>query len=162
MNDELLFAVYPSRIGYIRIEHKNKRLTRLQITPSEPSYMGVPDGFTEMVIGQIREYLEGQRHSFDLPIDLGGCTPFCQRVYSELCKIPYGTTNSYKQVAQAIANPKAARAIGMANNRNPIHIVIPCHRVIGAKGELTGYAAGVGVKEQLLSLERDRCKAAIF
>ena len=102
---------------------------------------------------QLSEYLKGERKSFDLPLRMKG-TDFQQRVWNALLKIPYGETRSYKQIAEAIGNPKAVRAVGMANNRNPLLIVVPCHRVIGADGKLVGYGAGIEKKEFLLRLEK--------
>ena len=99
------------------------------------------------------EYLIGKRKSFDLPLNPRG-TVFQQQVWKALCDIPYGETRSYKQIAEAIGNPKAVRAVGMANNRNPVLIVVPCHRVIGANGKLVGYGAGIEKKEFLLKLEK--------
>ena len=101
---------------------------------------------------QLSEYLKGERKSFDLPLRMKG-TDFQQRVWNALLDIPYGETRSYKQIAEAIGNPKAVRAVGMANNRNPLLIVVPCHRVIGADGKLVGYGAGIEKKEFLLRLE---------
>ena len=102
---------------------------------------------------QLSEYLKGERKSFDLPLRMKG-TDFQQRVWNALLGIPYGETRSYKQIAEAIGNPKAVRAVGMANNRNPLLIVVPCHRVIGADGKLVGYGAGIEKKEFLLRLEK--------
>ena len=102
---------------------------------------------------QLSEYLTGERKSFDLPLNPRG-TVFQQQVWKALCDIPYGETRSYKQIAEAIGNPKAVRAVGMANNRNPLLIVVPCHRVIGANGKLVGYGAGIEKKEFLLKLEK--------
>ena len=90
---------------------------------------------------------------FDLPLRMQG-TPFQQKVWAALREIPYGETRSYGQIAAQVGNPKAGRAVGMANNRNPIAIIVPCHRVIGANGSLTGYAGGLNVKQELLALER--------
>ena len=101
---------------------------------------------------QLSEYLKGERKTFDLPLNPKG-TDFQKRVWRALCDIPYGETRSYKQIAEAIGNPKAVRAVGMANNRNPITIVVPCHRVIGADGKLVGYGGGLEMKEFLLRLE---------
>ena len=98
-------------------------------------------------------YFSGWRKSFDLPIKPEG-TDFQKRVWAELVKIPYGETRSYKQVAESMGSPRSSRAIGGANNKNPIMILIPCHRVVGADGSLTGFAAGVEVKKQLLDLEQ--------
>ena len=102
---------------------------------------------------QITEYLKGERKVFDLPIRLRG-TDFQQQVWTALLDIPYGETRSYKQIAEAIGNPKGMRAVGMANNRNPLLIVVPCHRVIGANGCMVGYGEGVEMKEFLLRLEK--------
>ena len=101
---------------------------------------------------QVSEYLTGERKSFDLPFKLTG-TDFQNRVWKALCEIPYGETRSYKQIAEAIGNPKAVRAVGMANNRNPLLVLVPCHRVIGCNGQLVGYAAGLDKKQFLLHLE---------
>ena len=101
---------------------------------------------------QFSEYLIGERKSFDLPFKLTG-TDFQKRVWKALCEIPYGETRSYKQIAEAIGNPKAVRAVGMANNRNPLLVLVPCHRVIGCNGKLVGYAAGLEKKQFLLHLE---------
>ena len=102
---------------------------------------------------QLFEYLIGERKEFDLPIRMRG-TEFQKRVWRALLDIPYGETRSYKQIAEAIGNPKGVRAVGMANNRNQLLIVIPCHRVIGASGSLVGYGEGLEMKEFLLRLEK--------
>ncbi|MDE1548235.1 methylated-DNA--[protein]-cysteine S-methyltransferase [Jeotgalibaca caeni] len=101
---------------------------------------------------QLLEYFQGQRTEFDLPLSTKG-TPFQEIVWQALREIPYGEVRSYKQLAIAIGNPKAVRAVGMANNRNPISVVTPCHRVIGSNGALVGYGGGLAVKEYLLNLE---------
>ena len=101
---------------------------------------------------QLEAYLAGGLKTFALPLAPAG-TPFQRRVWAVLETVPYGETWSYKQVAAAIGNPKATRAVGMANNRNPIAIVIPCHRVIGADGTLVGYGGGLDLKRRLLELE---------
>ena len=108
--------------------------------------------FIKEVYHQFTEYLIGERKSFDLPFKLTG-TDFQNRVWRALCEIPYGETRSYKQIAEAIGNPKAVRAVGMANNRNPLLVLVPCHRVIGCNGQLVGYAAGLDKKQFLLHLE---------
>lgn len=101
---------------------------------------------------QLKEYFGGTRREFDLPLALEG-TAFQRAVWEALLTIPYGETRSYGQIAQNIGNPKACRAVGMANNRNPIAIIVPCHRVIGASGKLVGYGGGLDIKERLLALE---------
>ena len=102
---------------------------------------------------QLKAYFAGELENFDLPLSPQG-TPFQQRVWGELQKIPYGDTISYGELARRIGNPKASRAVGLANGSNPISIVIPCHRVIGANGKLTGYGGGLPIKEKLLALEK--------
>ena len=103
--------------------------------------------------GQLSEYFEGTRRDFDLPLSPNG-TVFQRRVWEELGRIPYGETISYGELAHRIGKPTASRAVGAANGRNPLAIVVPCHRVIGADGTLTGYGGGLPVKEKLLALER--------
>ena len=104
---------------------------------------------------QLRGYLEGSRRNFTIRINPQG-TPFQQKVWEALRRIPYGETRSYKQIAEEIGNRRASRAVGMANHHNPIMCVIPCHRVIGAKGSMVGYAAGIETKKQLLGLEQGK------
>jgi methylated-DNA-[protein]-cysteine S-methyltransferase len=103
---------------------------------------------------QFGEYFDGKRKNFDLPLRMKG-TVFQVKVWNALKKIPYGKTVSYGDIAAIIGNPKACRAVGMANNRNPIAIIVPCHRVIGKDGSLTGYAGGLELKRQLLELEQN-------
>ncbi len=103
-------------------------------------------------VGELREYFAGERREFSLPLAPQG-TPFQRKVWAALCEIPYGETRTYGQIAARIGQPGAARAVGMANNRNPVGVVVPCHRVVGASGALVGYAAGLPVKEFLLRLE---------
>ncbi len=104
---------------------------------------------------QLKEYFEGRRSGFDLPLKPEG-TEFQQRVWQALLKIPFGETASYKNIAEMIGKPKAMRAVGLANGRNPIPIIIPCHRVIGADGKLIGYSSGLWRKEWLLNHEKKR------
>lgn len=101
---------------------------------------------------QLTEYFDRKRKKFDLPLALNG-TEFQVKTWKALQSIPYGKTCSYGDLAKKIGNPKASRAVGNANNRNPLHIIVPCHRVIGSNGSLTGYAAGLDVKRLLLDLE---------
>ena len=103
---------------------------------------------------QLDEYFAGIRKEFDIPIKLEG-TDFQIKVWKELLKIPYGETCTYLDIAKHIGNPKAYRAVGMANNKNKIMIIIPCHRVIGSNKKLVGYAGGLDVKEKLLKLEKE-------
>jgi methylated-DNA-[protein]-cysteine S-methyltransferase len=102
---------------------------------------------------ELRAYFAGELENFTVPLSPQG-TPFQQRVWSELLTIPYGETISYGELARRIGNPNASRAVGLANGSNPIPIIIPCHRVIGANGKLTGYGGGLPIKEKLIALER--------
>lgn len=104
------------------------------------------------VAAQLGEYFGGERTTFDLPLALRG-TPFQQRVWEELMRVPYGTTLSYKQLAQRVGCPNACRAVGGASSRNPVWVVVPCHRIVGASGTLTGYAGGLTAKQHLLTWE---------
>jgi len=107
---------------------------------------------------QFSEYFEGKRKSFKLPLNFSG-TDFQMKVWKALQNIPYGKTVSYGEIAARTGNPKACRAVGMANNRNPIAIIVPCHRVIGHDGSLTGYAGGLKLKQHLLELEKSFSRA---
>jgi methylated-DNA-[protein]-cysteine S-methyltransferase len=118
----------------------------------QPDWREDSSPFTEP-IRQLLAYFAGNLETFNLPLAPQG-TPFQQKVWDELLNIPYGETVSYGQLAQRIGNPNASRAVGLANGSNPIPIVIPCHRVIGANGKLTGYGGGLPIKEKLLALER--------
>lgn len=103
---------------------------------------------------QLTEYFAGQRTFFDLPLNISG-TEFQKKVWQQLLSIPYGETRSYGEIAQSIKNPKASRAVGLANSRNPIVIIIPCHRVIGQSGKLVGFGGGLDAKKYLLKLEQE-------
>ena len=107
---------------------------------------------TAAVARQLQEYFAGDRRQFELPLDLHG-TDFQKRCWQELLRIPYGETRSYADIARAIGNPLAVRAVGLANGQNPIAIIVPCHRVIGSDGSLTGYGGGLEIKRKLLKLE---------
>lgn len=102
---------------------------------------------------QLEQYLDGKRKTFELPLNVEG-TNFQKQVWAELSKIPYGTTFSYRDIAKKIKNDKAVRAVGTANGRNPLSLIVPCHRVIAADGTLGGYAGGLSIKEKLLRLEQ--------
>ena len=108
-------------------------------------------------IRQLRAYFSGKLEQFDLPLAPEG-TPFQLEVWRRLCEIPYGETISYGELARRIGNPNASRAVGLANGSNPIAIIIPCHRVIGSNGKLTGYGGGLPIKEKLLALERGQLR----
>jgi O-6-methylguanine DNA methyltransferase len=109
-------------------------------------------GLVVLALDQIVEYLNGARREFDLPLDLRG-TEFQRRVWATVAGIPYGETRTYADIARAIGKPKAVRAVGAANGANPLPLVVPCHRVLGSDGSLTGYGGGLDVKRQLLEME---------
>ena len=117
----------------------------------EPGWVNSPEPFAD-VLAQLRDYFEGQLTSFDLPLAPHG-TEFQRRVWAGLLTIPYGDTLSYGQLASRIGNPRAVRAVGAANGSNPLAIVVPCHRVIGGNGLLTGFGGGLEVKAHLLKIE---------
>lgn len=107
---------------------------------------------TRQYVRELKEYLAGGRREFDFPLDLRG-TPFQVQCWRALLEIPYGETRTYADIARSVGRPQAFRAVGMANNRNPIAIVVPCHRVIASDGTLCGYGGGLDVKRKLLELE---------
>ncbi len=119
----------------------------------DPSWIEDPSAL-QGVVDQLREYFDGQRIEFDLELDMRG-SDFQRRVWQALCDIPYGETESYGELARRIGEPSAARAVGLANANNPIAVIVPCHRVIGADGSLTGYGGGLERKRLLLELEDD-------
>jgi methylated-DNA-[protein]-cysteine S-methyltransferase len=123
--------------------------------PKIPAESERDDAGLAPIVGQLNAYFAGELTDFEIPMDLRG-TDFQRRVWSELCGIPYGETISYGELARRVGNPKASRAVGLANGRNPIAIVVPCHRVIGADGSLTGYGGGLERKVWLLEHEASR------
>lgn len=150
------FLVFDTPLGQMALAEESGALTRLFL-PGEgiPHLVSRETPLLSKGRDEILAYLRGERRSFDLPLDPMG-TPFQQAVWAELRRIPYGETRSYAQVAAGIGKPKAVRAVGQANHRNPLPIFIPCHRVIGASGKLTGYGGGLDLKEKLLELEGAR------
>ena len=120
--------------------------------PVERVVQGAQVAPLHVAVEELQRYLAGERVSFTCPLDLRG-SPFQLAVWQELCRIPYGQTRSYGEIARAIGRPTASRAVGMANGTNPVALIVPCHRVIGANGTLTGYGGGLSTKSWLLSLE---------
>lgn len=147
------YAFYELPLGAYMIGDEDGFIVQLERV-EEQTGTHEPTPLTEETARQLREYFDGKRTEFDLPCKPHG-TAFQEKVWAALCDIPYGQTRTYKDIAIAVGNPKACRAVGMANHNNPIGIVIPCHRVIGANGKLTGYAGGLDIKEALLNLERN-------
>ena len=153
----LFYYNYPV-IGGIGIIEENRKITGLffknrKKTPKNGEKLNIAEtALIKKTAKQLEEYFKGKRKVFDIPLELEG-TAFQMAVWKALLKIPYGETRSYKDIAAIAGNAKACRAAGMANNRNPIAIIVPCHRVIGADGSLTGYGGGLDKKQYLLELE---------
>lgn len=146
------YAIYEFPFRFLKIEYEEDVLISLKKI-NETSDCGKNTEFTDLIYNEIMEYLNGKRKSFDIKYQMNG-TEFQKKVWKELTKIPYGETRTYKEIAVAVGNPKASRAVGMANNKNPISIIVPCHRVIGSDGKLIGYAGGLDMKRALLNLEK--------
>ena len=144
------FMIYEFPVGKLKIEYSDCAVTGISRTGEQG---GEPSPVSETAAKELSEYFEGRRKSFEFPIKTHG-TAFQEKVWAALRAIPYGETRSYKDIAAAIGNEKACRAVGGANNKNPIAIVTPCHRVIGAGGSMVGYAGGLDMKEFLLALEK--------
>jgi methylated-DNA-[protein]-cysteine S-methyltransferase len=152
------FTVMPSPIGELTLSGDGRALTGVYMElhkrrPPLPVGAVRDDSALAAARAQLEEYFEGERVEFDLPLEAGG-TPFQRDVWAALREIPYGETISYGELARRIGRPDASRAVGLANGRNPISIVVPCHRVIGASGTLTGYGGGLDRKRFLLEHER--------
>lgn len=153
-------TVIDSPIGAITLVADGDVLTCLYMEVQRyPDEFGPPDDGDSVVLKeaerQLAEYFAGERTEFELPLEPDG-TPFQRRVWSALCEIPYGETISYGELARRIGQPTASRAVGLANGKNPISIVVPCHRVIGSSGRLVGYGGGLDRKQTLLELEQAR------
>lgn len=148
----VLHYTYDTVLGSVTFVEKDGTLLSISTHPSSDGEEKETSLIRKAYL-QLLEYLKGERKHFDLPLNPQG-TSFQKKVWGALCEIPYGETRSYKQIAESIGNPRAVRAVGRANNRNPLLIVIPCHRVIGTNGKLVGYGAGIEKKEFLLRLEK--------
>lgn len=140
-----------SPVGALRIVQEGDAIVGLHFG-GKISETAPPTALLAEAKVQLEQYFAGQRHCFDLPLSFGG-TAFQHAIWAALLDIPYGETRSYGQIAAAIGRPKAVRAVGQAIGRNPIGIIIPCHRVIGQNGTLTGFGGGLPIKEKLLKLE---------
>ena len=149
--------IYNSPVGRLLVELENGFLVRLDFADGiqAEGKNGNESALLAKVAMQLDEYFRGARKNFDLPLNPAG-TEFQRKVWDALLAIPYGETRTYREIAEAAGCPKGFRAVGMANNKNPIAIIIPCHRVIGSNGKLVGYASGLGRKEALLALERGK------
>lgn len=159
------YRTIDSPIGLLTLAGHGSVLTNLRMVdqtyePSRSDWSPNPRAFGEAV-DQLGAYFAGELTDFDVELDLRG-TEFQRRVWRALLTIPYGETRSYGEIAEQIAAPGAARAVGLANGHNPIAIVVPCHRVIGANGSLTGFGGGLGRKRTLLELEKQRENLTLF
>ena len=155
--DITYFGTMPSPIGELLLTSNGTQLTGVYMQqhrhgPDRAAGWQRDDAKLADAMRQLREYFDGKRTRFDIPCAPAG-TAFQQRVWAALTTIPFGTTVSYADIARSIGNPKGVRAVGLANGRNPISIIVPCHRVIGSDGSLTGYGGGIERKEWLLRHE---------
>jgi methylated-DNA-[protein]-cysteine S-methyltransferase len=159
------YRTVDSPIGLLTLAGHGSVLTNLRMVdqtyePSRADWAPDPGAFGTAV-DQLVAYFAGELTAFDLELDLRG-TEFQRRVWQALLTIPYGETRSYGEIAEQIGAPGAARAVGLANGHNPIAIIVPCHRVIGANGSLTGFGGGLGRKRTLLQLENQRSNLTLF
>ena len=144
---------FSSPIGVVRLTEADGFITRIELTDDADAMHTAPTPLLHEATLQILSFLEGKRQQLDFPIRMVG-TPFQQRVWHALQQIPYGTTRTYGKIAAAIGNSRASRAVGMACNKNPLLLIVPCHRVVGANGKLVGFAYGTEAKRWLLELEK--------
>ena len=156
----MFYKIYDFEIGELAICEENGKIVLVNVVKTKEDIEEMAKNSIQKETSlikntkqQLDEYFAGKRKKFDIPIKLEG-TDFQIKVWKELLKIPYGETCSYLDIAKCIGNSKASRAVGMANNKNKIIIIVPCHRVIGSNKKLVGYACGLDVKEKLLELER--------
>ena len=166
MSEPLFTATLPSPIGPLTLVASDEGLRALHFPKSTPA--ALPEGATEdpahpilaQAIDELNEYFVGTRTTFEVPLDPKG-TPFQMEVWLLLRDIPYGTTTTYDALARLMGHPNKARAVGMANARNPVGIILPCHRVIGSSGALTGFAGGIETKSFLLQWEQQRGRGQV-
>ena len=152
-----VYTIMPSKFGDITIQANDQGLLGVwfEVCTTKPENLGKEQSRHPILVEarqQLNDYFCGELNSFSMPLAAKG-TEFQKQVWHALTQIPYGQTCSYQDVANAIGNPNAVRAVGLANGKNPISVIVPCHRVIGKSGKLTGYAGGLAVKKALLELE---------
>jgi methylated-DNA-[protein]-cysteine S-methyltransferase len=147
------YAVANTPLGPLTVASTAKGLAAVRFGAWKPEGGVFDESANREFVRQLEQYFAGERKAFDFQLDVAG-TDFQMAVWRELQKIPYGETRSYGEIAARIGKPRAARAVGMANHDNPLAVVIPCHRVVGRNGSLTGYAGGLRLKEEVLSLEQ--------
>lgn len=154
----MFYTQLESPVGVLTLVGDGSGLRQLAfgVRPPPPEWEEDGAALAE-VVRQLCAYFGGELEAFDLALAPAG-TPFQLGVWKQLCEIPYGETISYGELARRVGNPKASRAVGLANGSNPIAIIVPCHRVIGSNGKLTGYGGGLSTKEKLLALERKQLR----
>jgi len=152
MQPATLFDYFDSPIGTVEIGVLAECVTILEFVDRPGQTAEHESQVLHMAMEQVKAYFEGRLTVFDLPLDMAG-TPFQQSVWQALLDVPFGRTASYQQIADAVGNPRAVRAVGAANGQNPVSIIVPCHRIIGKNGSLTGYGGGIWRKEWLLRHE---------
>lgn len=165
MKEKIIYHRFDTSIGQMLVAESHEGLCRLCLPGEKKSFFRwaaqkypgavVEEGCSELLSStelQLKEYLLGKRKDFSVTLDLKG-TVFQRRVWHVLMRIPYGSTASYKEVAEGVGSPAAARAVGQANNKNPVPIIVPCHRVVGSSRKLVGYGGGLDIKRRLLELE---------
>ncbi len=154
------YFIYNTVIGDLRVESNGKEITKIAfhkdnfINLNTHSKILKKDRVIDLACKELDEYFKGKRKEFSFPMLPEG-TDFQKKVWNALREIPYGEKRTYKDIAIVIGNEKACRAVGLANNKNPLPIVVPCHRVIGSSGKLVGYAGGLNIKEKLLKIENE-------
>ena len=153
--DEILYSIYDTKLGDVTISAKEKAVVGLLYGSADPENQTFGENTLLLdTIVEVNRFCYGQLKNFTIKVELSG-TEFEKKVYEYVMRIPYGETRSYKDVAVAIGEPNSARAVAVALNKNPIPIIIPCHRVIGKDGDLVGYVDSLDKKEKLLEIERD-------
>ncbi len=155
-----MVAYYNSPVGCLEIQASEKGITSLYFL-EEKKNNSKPKGILKECITQLKEYFNGKRTAFSIELDLQG-TEFQLKVWNELLNIPFGKTISYQELSKRLGNKEAIRAVGSANGKNPVSIIVPCHRVIGANGKLVGYGGGLPRKKWLLDFERSFYQPELF
>jgi len=161
--EKIFYSFMETQFGTLLLASTEKGMKRIMLSGSNQlnqlrqefgkNQLRENKNFNENAAGQLRQYFQGKRKQFNLPLDLEG-TDFQKQVLWAVQEVLYGTTQSYKEIAQKIGNPRAVRAVGNANRTNPLPIIIPCHRIIGSDGSMTGYGGGIDLKRKLLEFEK--------
>lgn len=154
-------AYLETPLGWALIEGDEQGLASVSILDEAPQHTGIVPELLEDAVYQLQEYFEGKRHNFDLKLNPEG-TPFQQKVWEMLATLPYGKTISYLDLSRKLGDPNAIRAVASANGKNPLWVIIPCHRVVGSDGSLTGYAGGLHRKKWLLDHEQGSYQQLLF